>query len=66
MDKKLKDIFVILAHLSRKKERKLFKVYEKAKCISSLFRKVAHFTVHPKVRKPKIKSPDSSFRILLP
>ena len=25
-----------------------------------------HDTVHPKVRKPKIKSPDSSFRILLP
>ena len=31
MDKKLKDIFDLLAHLSRKKEKKLYKVYEKAK-----------------------------------
>ena len=34
MDKKLKDIFVILAHLSRKKEKKLYKVYEKAKMLN--------------------------------
>ena len=33
MDKKLKDIFELLAHLSRKKEKKLYKVYEKLKLL---------------------------------
>ena len=31
MDKKLKDIFDLLAHLSRKKEKKLYKVHKKVK-----------------------------------
>lgn len=34
MDKKSKDIFVILARLSRKKEKKLYKLYEKAKALN--------------------------------
>ena len=33
MDKKLKDIFDFLANLSRKKEKKVYKVYEKAKLL---------------------------------
>ena len=36
LDKKLKDILVILAHLSRKKEKKLYKVYRKAKMTKSI------------------------------
>ena len=34
MDKKLKDIFDLLAHLSRKKEKKLYKVYGKVKMLN--------------------------------
>ena len=34
MDNKLKDIFDLLAHLSRKKEKKLYKVYEKVKMLN--------------------------------
>ena len=34
MDKKLKDIFDLLAHLSRKKRKKLYKVYERVKILN--------------------------------
>ena len=39
MDKKLKDIFVILALLRRKKEKKLSKVFSNAKLVRLVIQK---------------------------
>ena len=39
MDKKLKDIFVILALLNRKRRKKLYKVFENVKMLSSVIQK---------------------------
>ena len=46
MDKKLKDIFVILVHLSRKKRKNCTKFMERQKCLIWLFRKVAQLVEH--------------------
>ena len=39
MDKKLKDIFVILAFLNRKRREKLYKVFENVKMLSPVIQK---------------------------
>ena len=46
MDKKLKDIFVILADLSRKKEKNCTKFMKRQKCFIWLIRKVAQLVEH--------------------